>query len=129
MKVPFSLFFMITGATSGIGGATAKIFAKNGYQLILTGRRKERLEEVKNKLVKKYGIDIVTLCFDIRDINATKKAYKSLKADWKNPADQPPHGGTASQPAAREARGRVHHRPAAPEFESRRVTLRRQAAT
>lgn len=84
MKVPFSKTVMITGATSGIGGATAKIFAKNGYQLILTGRRKERLEEVKNKLVKKYGIDIVTLCFDIRDINATKKAYKSLKADWKN---------------------------------------------
>ena len=76
MKVPFSKTVMITGATSGIGGATAKIFAKNGYQLILTGRRKERLEEVKNKLGRKYGIDTVPLCFDIRDLNATKKAYK-----------------------------------------------------
>ncbi len=84
MKVPFSKTVMITGATSGIGGATAKIFAKNGYHLILTGRRKERLDEFKNKLIKKYGVEIITLCFDIRDLNATKKAYKSLKADWKN---------------------------------------------
>ena len=54
MKHPFSKIVFITGATSGIGFATAKIFAKNGYQLILCGRRKERLEDVKNKLIKKH---------------------------------------------------------------------------
>jgi NADP-dependent 3-hydroxy acid dehydrogenase YdfG len=75
---------MITGATSGIGSATAKIFAKNGYPLIITGRRKERLEEVKSKLHKKYGIEIKTLCFDIMDYKAAQKAYKSLPEDWKN---------------------------------------------
>ncbi len=75
---------MITGATSGIGKATAHIFAKNGYNLIITGRRKERLEEVKSKLVKKYGVEIISLCFDIRNHAAVKKAYKSLKANWKN---------------------------------------------
>jgi len=83
MSVPFSKIAFITGATSGIGKATAHIFAKNGYNLIITGRRKESLEEVKTKLVKKYGVDIVSLCFDIRDHSAVKKAYKSLKADWK----------------------------------------------
>lgn len=83
MSVPFSKIAFITGASSGIGKATAHIFAKNGYNLIITGRRKERLEEVKSKLVKKYGVDITALCFDIRDHAAVKKAYKSLKADWK----------------------------------------------
>jgi NADP-dependent 3-hydroxy acid dehydrogenase YdfG len=83
MQPPFSKIVMITGATSGIGSATAKIFAKNGYHLIITGRRKEKLEEVKNKLVRKYGVDIVTLCFDIRNLSAVKKAVKSLKPDWK----------------------------------------------
>jgi NADP-dependent 3-hydroxy acid dehydrogenase YdfG len=75
---------MITGATSGIGQATSKIFAKNGYNLIITGRRKERLEEVKQKLIKKYGVDIVALCFDVRDLNAGRKAFKSLKGEWRN---------------------------------------------
>lgn len=83
MKHPFSKIVFITGATSGIGFATAKIFAKNGYQLILCGRRKERLEDVKNKLIKKYSVNIVSLCFDISDHNATQKAFKSLKSEWK----------------------------------------------
>ncbi len=83
MKVPFSKVVMITGATAGIGSATAKIFAKNGYNLILTGRRKERLDEIKKKYSNKYGVDIHTLCFDIRDHNAVKKAWKSLKPEWK----------------------------------------------
>ena len=49
----------VTGATSGIGRATAEIFAKNGYNLILTGRRKELLEAVGEELVKKYGDKIM----------------------------------------------------------------------
>ena len=83
MKPPFTKLVMITGATSGIGSASAKIFAKNGYNLIITGRRKERLEEIKKKLQTKYGIEIITLCFDIRNNDAVKKAWKSLKADWR----------------------------------------------
>jgi NADP-dependent 3-hydroxy acid dehydrogenase YdfG len=84
MGSPIKKIAFITGATSGIGQATAKIFAKNGYCLVLTGRRKNRLDEIKQKLVGKYGVDIVTLCFDIRDNNATKRAFKTLKAEWKN---------------------------------------------
>ena len=74
---------LITGATSGIGKATAKLFAKNYYRLIITGRREDRLEEIKSKYSKKYGVDIKTLAFDIRDHNACKKRLKSLNNGWK----------------------------------------------
>ena len=49
---------LITGATSGIGKSTANIFAQKGYKLILTGRRKDRLEELKIQLQSNYSIKI-----------------------------------------------------------------------
>ena len=55
----------ITGATSGIGKATAEIFAKNNIRLILCGRRAERLEELKEELSKLT--EVTTLQFDVRD--------------------------------------------------------------
>ena len=66
----------ITGATAGIGKETARIFAKNGANLIITGRRKERLEELKKDFEKKYNISVLTLNFDIRDYEATKNAIE-----------------------------------------------------
>ena len=75
---------LITGATSGIGKATATIFAKHGYNLIITGRREGRLEELKTKLKKKYAVKIKTLVFDIQKLSSVKKAIKSLEGDWKN---------------------------------------------
>lgn len=75
---------LITGGSSGIGAATAKIFAKNGYQVIITGRRKEKLLKVKEKLEDKYAARILPLVFDIRDYDAVEKAIKSLKGSWKN---------------------------------------------
>lgn len=57
---------LITGATSGIGLATAKLFAQHQYDLILTGRREERLHELRQSLVH-TGIDVMTLGFDIRN--------------------------------------------------------------
>ena len=58
---------LVTGATSGIGKSTAIIFAKNGYDIIITGRRKERLDEFKTELEKKYSVKVTSLCFDIRN--------------------------------------------------------------
>ena len=57
---------IITGATAGIGEATAIEFAKLGYNLILTGRRKERLEKLKSELESKYAISVSIHAFDIR---------------------------------------------------------------
>ncbi len=56
---------LITGATSGIGMATAKLFAENGVKLILCGRRQERLDSLKNQLSKK--VEVLILNFDVRD--------------------------------------------------------------
>jgi len=55
MDKSYPKIVFLTGATSGIGMATAKVFAKNGYRLILTGRRKEKLEEVSQRLEYSTG--------------------------------------------------------------------------
>lgn len=67
---------LITGASSGIGRATARVFAENGLNLIICGRRKERLEELQKELSAK--VDVHCLSFDIRDKTAVFKAYESL---------------------------------------------------
>lgn len=58
---------LITGATSGFGKAIAETFAENGANLILTGRRAGRLEVSKEVLKEKFGIEILTYCFDITE--------------------------------------------------------------
>jgi NADP-dependent 3-hydroxy acid dehydrogenase YdfG len=71
----------ITGATSGIGKSTAYLFASNGYNLILTGRREERLQQIKNELESEHPITIQTLCFDVRDQEAVKNAIENINND------------------------------------------------
>jgi NADP-dependent 3-hydroxy acid dehydrogenase YdfG len=68
----------ITGATSGIGLAIAKRFAAGGYDLILTGRRHERLDSIQKELSDAHSIRVQTLCFDVRDKKAVKTAIDSL---------------------------------------------------
>jgi 3-hydroxy acid dehydrogenase/malonic semialdehyde reductase len=74
---------LITGATSGIGKSTAGIFAKNGYDVIITGRRKERLEELQKKLEKEFNVKVLTLCFDIRKQNEVEKHINELPIHFK----------------------------------------------
>ncbi|NBP69543.1 MAG: SDR family NAD(P)-dependent oxidoreductase [Cytophagia bacterium] len=73
---------LITGATSGIGAATARLLANHNFKLILCGRRAERLQSMAEEL--KTSAEIHTLIFDVRDQQATAKAIQSLPADWKN---------------------------------------------
>ncbi|NML22693.1 SDR family NAD(P)-dependent oxidoreductase [Pseudoflavitalea sp. G-6-1-2] len=75
---------LITGATSGFGKAFAEKFAANGYRLILTGRRKERLDEIQQQLTDTHGVEVYTLHFDIQNRTATFDAIGSLPAAWQN---------------------------------------------
>lgn len=75
---------LITGASSGIGLATAKKLAKNGINLIITARREDRLEALKKELQEQYNIEIHTLCFDIRSYEEVKLAIDSLPKEWSN---------------------------------------------
>ncbi|HXB41930.1 MAG TPA: SDR family NAD(P)-dependent oxidoreductase [Bacteroidia bacterium] len=75
---------LITGATSGIGKSTAEIFARNGYDLIITGRRAERLQKLADDLQEQHKVKIQTLCFDIRRLEEVKKNIASLSSENKN---------------------------------------------
>jgi NADP-dependent 3-hydroxy acid dehydrogenase YdfG len=74
---------LITGATSGIGKSTALEFAKHRYNLIITGRRQERLAELKAALVKDFKINVLELCFDVRDEKQVAAAINSIPSDFK----------------------------------------------
>ena len=73
---------LITGATSGIGQACARRFAQNGYNVIITARRADRLEAIKHDL-ERYGAKVMTLVFDVRDAAAATTAVTSLTDEWK----------------------------------------------
>ncbi|MGM0580427.1 MAG: SDR family NAD(P)-dependent oxidoreductase [Bacteroidota bacterium] len=70
----------ITGATSGIGRATALLLGQNGFRIIATGRRQERLDELEKELSKQTKIH--TLNFDVRDQKAVLNAIESLPEEW-----------------------------------------------
>lgn len=72
----------ITGATSGFGKAIAYTLAQHGWRLILTGRRNDRLTEIENELRESYAADVTSLCFDVRDRNATQESIASLSKEW-----------------------------------------------
>lgn len=74
---------LITGATSGIGKGCARKFAEGGYNVIITARREELLEELKAEL-EKTGAEVLALTFDVRDRKAATDAVNSLPAEWQD---------------------------------------------
>lgn len=72
---------LITGATSGIGEATARLFAQNSIDLILCGRREKRLESLRAELSQL--VQVKTLAFDVREFESVQKRISSLEDSWK----------------------------------------------
>jgi NADP-dependent 3-hydroxy acid dehydrogenase YdfG len=75
---------LITGASSGIGKATAYAFADNGANLILTARREKHLSEIANDIREKYKVEVKALKLDVRSYDAVKETIHSLPEDWKD---------------------------------------------
>ncbi len=75
---------LVTGATSGFGKAIALKFAKEGYHIIITGRRTERLQEVAAQIEKEYSVKAIILPFDIRSREACFEAIESLEPEWRD---------------------------------------------
>ncbi|WP_343688496.1 SDR family NAD(P)-dependent oxidoreductase [Chitinophaga sp.] len=74
---------LITGATAGFGEACARKFAANGYDLIITGRRQERLAALQQDLEKTNGIQVLPLTFDVQDEKAVSSALEQIPDSWK----------------------------------------------
>jgi NADP-dependent 3-hydroxy acid dehydrogenase YdfG len=73
---------LITGATSGIGKATALYFAQQGFDILITGRRKELLEELETKIKQEFNVKIKSYCFDIRNRAEVEEAIEAMKNDF-----------------------------------------------
>lgn len=78
-----SRIVLITGATSGFGKAIAEKFAAGGFDLILTGRRADRLESLQQELCNRFNTAVTVLAFDIRDRSSCEAAVEGLGEDWK----------------------------------------------
>ncbi|MDP2388582.1 MAG: SDR family oxidoreductase [Bacteroidota bacterium] len=75
---------LITGATAGIGKATAVIFAKDGNNIIITGRRQNRLDAFKKELEEKYKVAVLSLCFDVTKRAEVQTAFSNLPDAFKD---------------------------------------------
>ena len=74
---------MVTGAPSGIGEACARKFARGGYNVIITGRRKEKLDTLRREL-ENMGAEVLAMEFDVRERASAHKAVDFLKGKWAN---------------------------------------------
>ena len=72
---------LITGATAGIGHAIAEVLAEAGVNLIITGRRQERLNSICQNLVKEFGVKVKTLQADVRDRKELEQALNAVKTE------------------------------------------------
>ncbi len=74
---------LITGATSGIGEACAHVFARERYNVILTGRRLDRLEKLATDINKEYNVEVAICAFDVRDKEEVISNLENLPAHWR----------------------------------------------
>jgi len=74
---------LITGASAGIGEACAELFARENYNLVLTGRRLDRLEKLAGRLNKKYNTEVAVCAFDVRDREQVISNFENLPTKWK----------------------------------------------
>ncbi|MCX6251851.1 MAG: SDR family NAD(P)-dependent oxidoreductase [Bacteroidetes bacterium] len=74
----------VTGATSGFGKAIALKFAENGHDLIINGRRKDRLDKLAEEIREQYHVDVLALNFDVRIVNDVSTAIASLSGKWRD---------------------------------------------
>ena len=72
----------ITGATSGFGEACALQFAEAGYNIIINGRREDRLKQLKKDLEEKFSVRVLSLPFDVSKRDAVFSAVNSIPGDW-----------------------------------------------
>ena len=86
----------ITGASSGIGEATARLLAAQGFDLILNARRQDKIEKLANELSESFSVKVLTLVFDVRIHHEVKNAIENLNEDWKNIAILVNNAGLAS---------------------------------
>lgn len=73
---------LITGASSGIGEACAHVFAKNNFRVIITARRKEKLDAVCNSLISEYNAEVYCLYFDVQNKEEVSNALQNLPDEW-----------------------------------------------
>lgn len=78
------MIVLITGATSGFGKACALLFARNGHSVIITGRRKEKLNELAEKIRSDFKTEVLTLHFDVRIQKEVETAVQQIPDSWKN---------------------------------------------
>ncbi len=83
MSLSESKIVFITGASSGIGEACAIRFAKEGYSLILNARRKEKIDELAEKLKNDFGIKVLKLVFDVRNKESVFNEIATIPGEWK----------------------------------------------
>jgi 3-hydroxy acid dehydrogenase/malonic semialdehyde reductase len=82
-KPHMSKIVFITGATSGIGEACACKFAENKYKVIISGRRKERLEKLASRLSNAFQTEVLPMVLDVRDREQVKNAISGLSGEWR----------------------------------------------
>lgn len=76
---------IVTGATSGFGKAIATKLAEEGWNLIITGRRSDRLQSLSPEIESKFGVKVKYLRFDVREFHKVQEAFESLGQEWRNP--------------------------------------------